>query len=651
MKKIALLSLIICLLSGLTVAQKDLHTDSRKAKKYFEDARDHLSNRQIDLAESAAKEARIKDPDFLEAWVLLSEIYQFQGYYDKMENAVREVVRINPEYDPGFLLKASELSYRKGKYHQAAEDLEKFEKYSQSDLDNNPMYQDVKKRVSFSVNAVENPVDYEPVNLGSNVNTPYDDYWPSLTADEQTLVTTVLIPSKSRNYGDSYQEDLYVTKKNQDGEWMPIKNMGKTINSMNNEGAQCISVDGNMCFLTACNRRNGYGSCDLYVSYKEGDKWGAPHNIGTPVNSGNWESNPSLSADGKWLYYSSSDKSGHGKNDIWRVEIKEMKPDLKFGKPRNLGPVVNSEGADGSPFIHPDGKTLYFASDGHTGLGSFDLFVTELQADGTWSEPKNLGYPINTHGEERSLIVNARGNLALIASEREDSHGGLDIYKFDLQQNIQPDPVTYVKGKVYDAETKEPLEAECHLLDPSSGNLMATQTSNKGDGRYLVVLPVGKEYAFNVDKKGYLFFSENFSLEGWDESKDDYVMDIPLQPIKEGHAVVLNNIFFDYDKYELKDESFAELQKLVEFMENNPEVSIEVGGHTDDRGTAEYNKTLSENRAKAVYDYLIDKGISSERLTYKGYGLNQPVDDNETESGRAKNRRTEFKIVEIKSND
>jgi outer membrane protein OmpA-like peptidoglycan-associated protein len=650
MKKIAVLSFIILGLSGIILAQNtDYHTNSRKAKKYFKDAQEYLQNRQVDLAISAVKEAKIEDPDFLEAWVLLSEIYQYQAYYDKMEKAVKEVIRIDPEYDPGFFLKAAELAYRKGNYHQAEEYLEGFEEYSRSDLESNVMYKDVKERVVFSVHAVENPVDYNPYNLGAKVNTKFDDYWPSLTADEQTLVTTVLIPANNRNYhSDSYQEDLFVTHKNEAGEWMAIKNMGKTINSMNNEGAQCISVDGNMCIFTACNRRDGYGSCDLYASYKEGNMWGSPQNLGPKVNSANWESNPSLSADGKWLYYSSSDKSGHGKNDIWRVRIN---PGLKFGEPENLGPVVNSDGADGSPFIHPDGKTLFFASDGHVGLGSFDLFVTKLQDDGTWSVPENLGYPINTHGEERSLIVNAGGDLAMIASEREDSYGGLDIYEFDLQKSLQPEPVTYVKGKVYDVETNDPLQAECRLMDPASGELIAIQKSNKVDGRYLVVLPVGKEYAFNVDKAGYLFFSENFSLKDWKESDGAYIMDIPLQPIKEGKSAVLNNIFFDYDKYDLKDESFAELQKLVEFMKKNPNVSIEIGGHTDDRGSAEYNKSLSENRAKAVYNYLVDKGISSERLTFKGYGFDNPVEDNATEAGRAKNRRTEFKIIKVNATD
>ncbi|MFP4663513.1 MAG: OmpA family protein [Bacteroidales bacterium] len=647
MRKIVLCSLVFGLFFGSLSAQDiEYHTDSRKAIRYFEDAREFVSSRRVEMAINAAKEATIEDEEFLEAWVLLSELYYFDGQMESFENALRKVVAIEPEFDPGYFLRLAELSYQNGKYQQGLDDLDEFEEYSNRSLEKNTMYRHVKDKLEFAVEAMKNPVDYDPVNLGSNVNTKYDDYWPSLTADEQRLVTTVLVPSGSANnyYADQFQEDLYETIKDDQGEWYPIRNMGRTINSSKNEGAQCISVDGNMCIFTACNRRDGYGSCDLYVSYKEGDSWGRPDNLGRPVNTGFWESNPSLSADGKWLYYSSSDTSGYGKNDIWRVEIK---PGLEFGQPENLGGTVNSPGADGSPFIHPDGRTLYFASNGHPGLGDFDLFVTRLMDDGSWTEPENLGYPINTHGEERSLIVNAEGDLAMISSEREGGYGGLDIYKFDLPEKVQPSRVTYVKGIVYDAETEKPLEAECRLLNFEDGSLAARQTSNRVDGSYLVVLPVGEEYAFNVDKSGYLFYSENFSLKDLEDPEEAYIMDIPLQPIREGKSVVLNNIFFDYDEFALKDESYAELSKLLEFLRKNPEVSIEIGGHTDNRGSAEYNKELSENRAKAVYSYLVDKGVSEDRLDYKGYGFEKPVADNDTEKGRAKNRRTEFKIVKI----
>ncbi len=647
MKKIVLLTGIFAIIFGSLMAQEgELHTNSRRAKKYFEEAREYITNRRIEMAINAGKEATIEDEDFLEAWVLLSEIYHYQNDLKNMENALREVTRIEPEYDAGYFLRLAELAYRGGRYEQAKNDLEDFETHTSRKLEKNKMYQAVKRRVTFAYQAKQNPVDYNPKNLGSNVNTKYDDYWPSLTADEQRLVTTVLIPSgnSSNYYADKFQEDLYETIKDPQGEWYPIQNMGRTINSPKNEGAQCISVDGNMCIFTACNRRDGYGSCDLYVSYKEGDEWSKPENLGKPVNSGYWESNPSLSADGKWLYYSSSDTSGSGRNDIWRVEIFDG---LEFGEPQNLGDVVNSEKADGSPFIHPDGRTLFFSSNGHVGMGNFDLFVTRLQADGTWSKPENLGYPINTHGEERSLIVNAKGRLAMIASERQDSYGGLDIYSFEIPESIQPERVTYVKGKVYDAQTNEPLGADCRLLNLKDGELAAIQRSSEFDGSYLVVLPIGKEYAFNVDKPGYMFYSENFSLKDLADPEKAYVMDIPLQPIREGKSVVLNNIFFDYDEYALKDESYAELQKLHGFMQNNPEVSIEIGGHTDNKGSAAYNKTLSENRAKSVYDYLIDNGIDTDRLTYKGYGFEEPIADNQTEKGRAKNRRTEFKIIKI----
>lgn len=648
MKKIAILSFIVSFILGCATAQDvELRTDSRKAKRYFKDAKEYIENRQIDMAIDATKEATVEDPDFLDAWVLLSEIYHYEKKFDKKEKALREVVRIDPKFEPGYFIQLANLSYRDGRYKKAKNDLIGYTEHTNNNPDKNEVYLDLKKRIDFAVNAVENPVDYNPKNLGRNVNTKYDDYWPSLTADEERLVTTVLIPAVNRRGYNTgrYQEDLFESVKDKNGEWQRIRNMGKVINSRENEGAQCISVDGKYCIFTGCNRKNGYGSCDLYMSYRRGNKWDKPINLGGKVNSRFWESNPSLSADGKWLYYSSSDTSGYGRNDIWRVKIKEG---MKFGKPENLGPVVNTKGADASPFIHPDGKTLYYSSNGRIGMGNFDMYVTRLQEDGSWSEPENMGYPINTHKEERSLIVNTKGNLALMASEREDSYGGMDIYQFEIPEDKKPNRVTYVKGKVYDAETEEPVEAYCRLLDPESGKVVAVQKSNMVDGTYLVCLPIGKEYAFNVDKTGYMFYSDNFSLENYDDPDKAYVMDIPLQPIKKGQAVVLKNIFFEFDKYDLKKESMAELSKLTEFMRKNPGVSIEISGHTDNKGSESYNKTLSKNRAKSVYDHLIKKGIDKERLTYKGYGQDEPIADNSTDEGRAKNRRTEFKIIEIK---
>lgn len=650
MKRIAFILLILVSASAFAQDGEDYHTDNRKAKKYFEDALEFMNNRRDDMAINAAKEAAIEDPDFLEAHMLLVQLYEYNRQYEEMENSAREVARIAPEENSEYYLVAGRLAYRRGDYHKAQEDLLNFETFV-DDPESKEFYEYVRERVEFSIDAIENPVHFDPENLGANVNTQYDDYWPSLTADESVLVTTILIPRTRETYipgGGNYHEDLYETIKNTEGDWVGRQNMGKNLNSAENEGAQCISSDGSMCIFTACNRRDGYGSCDLYMSVRRGDKWIKPVNLGPKVNTGYWESSPSLSADGKYLYYASSDKSGLGKTDIWRVQMDGAKV---IGDPEWLKGGVNTDTDDLSPFIHPDGKTLYFASRGHIGLGDYDLFYSRLQADGTWSEATNLGYPINTYKEERSLIVNASGDLAMFASEREGGNGGLDIYEFELYEEARPDVVTYVKGRVYDVETNEPLEADCRLYELLSGELTAQQKSDAQNGKYLVCLPEGHEYAFNVEKQGYMFYSENFSLMNLDADADAYIMDIPLQPIREGQSVILKNIFFEFDSYQLKQSSDAELNKLYQFMVSNPHVSIEISGHTDNVGSAVYNKTLSLNRAKAVLDYLTERGIDVGRLSCQGYGFDQPIADNSTDEGRALNRRTEFKIVKVESSE
>jgi outer membrane protein OmpA-like peptidoglycan-associated protein len=330
--------------------------------------------------------------------------------------------------------------------------------------------------------------------------------------------------------------------------------------------------------------------------------------------------------------------------DIWVVEL--TKDGFPAKKAENMGEIINTEYNDCSPFIHPDGRTLYFASDGHIGMGDYDLFVSRLDYNAEWGVPKNLGYPINTKEEERSMIVNAKGDMALFASARQPGKG-LDIYKFPLHEEVKPISVSYVKGYVYDSVTGNKLSASCELIDIETGIVIAEEQSEENTGKYLVCLPIDRNYAFNVSKDGYLFYSENFSLTNLEDPSEPFIMNIPLQPIREGVTIVLKNIFFDFNKFELQSSSYAELNKVVSFMLKNPHVRIEIGGHTDNVGNKEFNASLSTNRAKAVYNYLLSKGIEASRLSYKGYDFSMPIADNDTEVGRALNRRTEFKIVGI----
>ena len=344
------------------------------------------------------------------------------------------------------------------------------------------------------------------------------------------------------------------------------------------------------------------------------------------------------------MYFASDRFGGYGELDIWKTTLDTSG---KWTKPVNLGKVINSSASEMSPFIHPDNTSLYFASDGWIGMGGLDLFMSRCDEKDEWTEPKNLGYPINTHGEETSLIVNALGNKAYFSSRRDDTFGGMDLYEFELYEEVRPIPVTYVKGKVFDAATKNSLEAKFELVDIETAEIIIEATSNSGNGEFLVSIPVNRNYALSVSKKGYLFYSENFTLKDVKDASEPFKIDIPLSSIKVGQKIVLKNIFFETNSFVLKTESKVELNKLVAFMKENSSIKIEISGHTDNVGKKDLNIKLSEKRAKAVYDYLLQSNAISEfRLKFKGYADNQPIESNATPEGKAKNRRTEIKIIE-----
>ena len=439
------------------------------------------------------------------------------------------------------------------------------------------------------------------------------------------------------------QEDFYISIK-ENGFWSKAINAGDILNTPSNEGAQTILVDGSKMYFTACNRKDGKGHCDIYSSIKENGQWTKAINIGTPINSGFWEAQPSISPDGKTLYFVSNRGGGFGQKDIWMSYLLD---DGSWSEPVNLGENINSNKEEQSPFIHPDNRTLYFASDGLIGMGGFDLFKVTKKDDGTWSEPVNLGYPINTVWDEIGLIVNATGDRAFYSSDRFEGKGR-DIFEFELYQEARPNPVSYIKGKVYDSENRNSLKAHFELISLESNEIIMQAESNQETGEFLVCIPTDNDYALNVSKEGYLFFSDNFELKGVHEISNPYLKDVALNPIKNGEKIVLRNIFYATDSYELEDKSVTELSKLIEFLNQNPGLIIEISGHTDNVGSNEYNLNLSNKRARSVYQYLIEKGIKSERLTYKGYGELQAISTNDAAQGRADNRRTEIKILATK---
>jgi outer membrane protein OmpA-like peptidoglycan-associated protein/tetratricopeptide (TPR) repeat protein len=472
---------------------------------------------------------------------------------------------------------------------------------------------------------------FEPKNLGEGVNTHESEYFPSQPIEGKELIFTRRL--------NGFNEDFFLSQAN-GNKWESSYRLNGSINTEQNEGAQIISQDGQWLVFTACNRQDGAGSCDIYISYLTPQGWSEAINLGNKINTDDWESQPCLSPDKRDLYFASRRPGGLGGSDIY---VSHLGANGRWTEPENLGAGINTPGDEQSPFIHADNQTLYFGSNGLLGYGDDDLFVIRKDSAGKWGKPENLGYPINTPDREGTLFIAADGKTAYYASERSDSKGKLDIYSFEMREDIRPHKTLWIKGKVYDQKTMAGLPSAVELIDLNT-KLPVSKVQTDEKGNYLITLPIGKDYAFNVARKGYLFYSDNFFLSN--KAPDStYEKNIPLQPIELNASVVLKNIFFGFNEYDLKTASEAELDKVVQLLNDNPVIKIQIEGHTDNIGNATENLKLSENRAKAVINYLVSKGIDAKRLSPKGFGATQPIADNKTEDGRAKNRRTELKIV------
>jgi hypothetical protein len=502
------------------------------------------------------------------------------------------------------------------------------------------------KNCEFAIEAMKHPVSFSPVNIGDGINTEEDEYWPSITADGQTLMFT----RQTKSYAEvqfpyqQAQEDFYISIL-KDNKWTTALNAGSPLNTSQNEGAQTLASNGSYMFFTACDRAGAVGSCDIYFSAYSDGRWTQPFNLNSPVNTGLWESQPSISADGKILYFSSSRPGGYGGKDIWYSYLDSLS---NWKYPVNIGDSINTPGDEMSPFIHFDGRTLYFSSDGHPGMGGFDLFISRMRNDSAWSTPRNLGYPLNTFNDEMGLVIESGGKRAYYSTVREKSRGK-DIFYFDMDEGIRPDPVAYLKGKVYDKETGALLKADYELINLST-NKVTIKSSTDSKGNFLVCLPSGFNYGVNVIKQGYLFYSESFLFEGIHSITEPYIKRIILSPLKVGEKMILANVFYATDSWELRKESLSELDNLADLMKSNKELVMEIGGHTDSTGTSQYNMTLSDKRAMSVVNYLISIGIEKDRLQAKGYGNTVPIGDNKNEEGRQLNRRTEAKIIDMRKN-
>lgn len=628
--KTFLAAILICLPAMLYSQQRTYTTNNKEALKIYFRAKQSLDYQLYDQAMGQLTEAIGLDPNFLEAQNQLADLLRLGKKYKSAVDHYLKLLSVNTEFNRSVYLNLGESEVNIADYTAAQSHLQKYLQYPHITEANKRYAELLISDCIFSVHAMQHPVPFKPTNLGPNINTKNDEYMPVTTADESTLIFTRKINNN---------EDFYKSASSE-GKWTTATYLSKQINTPNyNEGAQSITQDGQYLFFTGCDRPEGLGKCDIYVSKRNGNDWEIPYDLSFPLNTGNWESQPSISSDGRTLYFVSNRKGGYGGYDIWKSTL----TDKGWAEPVNLGPNINTPFDEQSPFIHPDDNTLYFSSNGWPGLGNMDVFISRRGADGAWQKPDNMGYPINTNADDSGLTLNANGNLAYFSSDNLQGYGGFDIYSFEMPLPLRPQLVTYVKGFVTDAKSKQPIVVNVEIVDLQTSKTVYSNTTD-GEGSFLSTLTSGKDYGLNISKKGYLFYSENFSLHGLQNKKQFQIM-VPLQAIETGNKVILKNIFFDTNKYDIKEESKTELAKLIAFLNDNPSVKIEVSGHTDNVGIDAINQTLSKNRAKAVYQYLIGQHISPNRLVYKGYGKTQPIAPNTNEEGRKLNRRTEFKII------
>ncbi|OQX78664.1 MAG: hypothetical protein B6D61_04965 [Bacteroidetes bacterium 4484_249] len=551
--------------------------------------------------------------------------------------------------------------------YQFDEAIEKYKEHKNS-LTPEQLAQEVKridKKIEECNTARELVADPKRVfvdNLGDVVNSAYPDYRPLVVPEENMLLFTSARESTTGGKRDDdsyYFEDIFVTYYD-DGRWALPEN-SYDLNSNNHDATAGISSDGTILYIYKSS-----GGNNLYESILRDDMYTLPKKMPNNINDGLKQASASLTFDKTTLYFTSYREDGYGGQDIY-ISTKDAKNHWR--KPVNMGATINTPYDEEGVFITPDGKTLYFSSKGHETMGGFDIFKSEYK-DGKWSNPVNMGYPINTPDDDVFFTIAASGQRGYYSSKKKDGYGGQDLYIITFlgaskpmvvyEEEIQfafkdidfaPPPApkieqnTVLTGVILDAGTLTPLQATIEIIDNSKNELMASFESNSNTGAYLISLKPGANYGISVSKKDYLFHSENFNIPA-DAVARKIQKDIILNRVEVGTKIVLNNIFFDFNKATLRDESVAELDRLYKLLDEMPSLKIEISGHTDNIGSASYNQELSENRAKAVVDYLTKKGIDKARLTFIGYGFKQPIASNDTEEGRQMNRRTEFKILE-----
>lgn len=640
---------------------------NKKVLKIYDEA-EQIIHYDYKNAYLKLQEALKIEPQFINAYYLLGEvnyekalkaltdiheIRMLERYYNRAEKNFLEVINYCPsymDYKSHFFL--GEFYFDSKQYKKAESHLKSYINLSK----NNSSLKDKAKSMFESVSAylelTENPVFFNPKVL-HGVSTKDDEFLPFISPDGNLAFYTRRYKEKTRvSYASQFFEEFtfseLISFNDSIGDMYTHGfKMPFPFNDGRNQGAVSLTIDNNQLYITICEftqvNNRPYKNCDIYVSNRINGNWTDLINLGESINNNNsWEGQPSISSDGKVLYFASAREDAIGGIDIYRSFLLE---DGSWSPAENLGPQINTVKDDKSPFLHSDNHTLYFSSNGRLGMGGFDIYISRLDGNNEWSEPLNIGYPINTMEDDLGFIVSTSGERAYFSSNKLEGAGGWDIYSFNLYEAARPKQVLFVKGHLVDEKGELLVDADVELKSIQTSKITEGLV-DRMTGKYAVAVSVlqNEEFIMTIKKKDYAFTSEYINPSD-EEFEDPTTIDFEVKKIEEGVNVKLNNIYFAFNSDTIDEKSKIVLSNFGEYLAENQSLKIRIDGHTDDIDTQDFNMDLSIRRAKAVHDYLINYGIFEHRLSYKGYGETVPVADNSSEEGRALNRRTEFVIL------
>jgi outer membrane protein OmpA-like peptidoglycan-associated protein/tetratricopeptide (TPR) repeat protein len=635
----------------------DLYTKGTDKKKYQKEERLAFLKQALDL-----------EPDYVAANFAMGEeiaktAYLNQSVLDPTVPYFLKVINACPHYhsDPYYYVGIS--AFEANAYDQAVKYLQLYVDFKDEDVkkynkDYDGYLYDAKQKLKaakFYLTIFTNKVPFDP-HMVKGLCTQYDEYLAIISPDNQLAFFTRRMPIQHNNFSalaaeESMKEYFMISHRKEDGTFETGTPMPAPFNMGLNEGGPAITIDNNHLFFTICKpSADGGSSCQLYTSDFAGGQWGDIHNMGQQVNDPSaWNSQPSVSSDGQTLYFSSNRPGGLGKCDLYKTIKDEATGD--WGPAVNLGPGINTAGNEKSPFIHTDSHTLYFSSDGWPGVGGFDIFYSRMDSGGKWSEPKNIGYPINSNQDEVGFFVSTDGKTGYFCSNdpnrtNGENMGGYDIYQFPLYQEARPEKVALLKGKITDDAGNTVSGASITITDAKT-HKKAAVISDTVNASFAAVVneSQGQQYVMTVNKTGYAFNSHIIT------SKDTFTgkplnMDFNMKPLSSGANYVLNDIYYKTNSAQLETVSLAVVKEFAKFMKSNPAIKVKIAGYTDNVGSDQSNQALSSDRAFTVMQTLVKEGIKGERLSFQGYGAANPVASNDNEEGRQKNRRTEFIITQ-----